>query len=162
MYHIMTNPLNDLRDIISTHPDSLVPYKDAWEIIKQHKSPLVELHEEYFIQDNPHHYDVSFARISANYLIAYLLKISASCIKLQLDPSDNDLIRLCRDIVANMISAQKSYVDLEEEMNHLESILDKSDLGRVSFEILDVVDHLIVHPLIVEVADLPLDDKDDA
>lgn len=46
----MTNPLQDLRDLIHTNPDNLVTHEDAREFIKQHKGSLIELHDEYFDQ----------------------------------------------------------------------------------------------------------------
>lgn len=157
----MTNPLQDLRDLTHTNPDSFVTHEDASEFIKQHKDSLIELHEEYFDQRNPHHYDVGFARVSVNGLSASLLGITVSCLKFKFWPSDNDLIQACRDIMADMSSAQKWYDHLESELNYLKRVLDENDLERVPFELLDVFDHLTVHPLIAEVADLPLDDKDD-
>lgn len=96
-----------------------------------------------------------------NDLSSSLLGIAVSCLKFKFWPSDNDLIQACRDIMANMSSAQKWHDHLEIELNHLKRILDENDLERVPFELLDVFDHLTAHPLIAEVADLPLDDKDD-
>lgn len=157
----MTNPPQDLRDLIHTNPDGLVTHEDAREFIEQHKNSLIELHDEYFDQGNPHHYDVGFARFSVNYLSVSLLDIAASCLKFKFWPSDNDLIQVCRDIMADMSSAQEWYDHLESELNYLKRILDENDLERVPFELLDVFDHFTVHPLIAEIADLPLDDKDD-
>lgn len=159
---IMTNPIQDLRNIIHTNPDSLVTHEDAGEFINRYRGSLVELHEEYFDQKNPHHYDVGFARVSVNGLSASLLGISVSCVKFQLGPSDDDLIQICQDIVSDVKSAQEWYDRLESELNYLKSILNENDLERVPFEILNVFDHLTVHPIIAEVAELPLDDEDDA
>lgn len=124
---IMTNPLQDLRDIISTNPDSLVTHEDANEFINRHRGSLVELHEEYFDQKNPHHYDVGFARVSVNGLSASLLGISVSCVTFQWSPSDDDLIQMCQAIMSDVKSAQEWY-----------------------------------DPIITEVANLPLESKDNA
>lgn len=104
---------------------------------------------------------MGFARASVNGLHSSLLGIATSCLKFKFWPSDNDLIQVCRDIMADMNSVHEWHSGLEEEMNRLKRILDENDLERVPFELLDVFDHLTVHPLIAEVADLPLDDKDD-
>lgn len=158
----MTNPIQDLRDIIRTNPDNLVTHEDASEFVNQHRGSLVELHEEYFNQKNPHHYDVGFARTSVNGLSASLLGISVSCAKFLLNPSDDDLIQICQAIMSDVKSAQEWYDHLESGLTYLKSFLNENDLERIPFELLDVFDHLTVHPLIIEVADLPLDDKDDA
>lgn len=158
----MTNPLQDLRDIISTNPDSLVTHEDANEFINRHRGSLVELHEEYFDQKNPHHYDVGFARVSVNGLSASLLGISVSCVTFQWSPSDDDLIQMCQAIMSGVKSAQEWYDRLESELNYLKSILNENDLERVPFELLDVFDYLTVHPIITEVANLPLESKDNA